>query len=120
MTSVDSAGARMAEVEKAILDRAPEHDLVPTLDRIADVCSLLGAPQNAFRAAHVTGTNGTTTTARIVQPLPHQHAPGRRARTDRDRRGCADAAAVRRHLRGRGPVRRPRRPTAGARRGAAV
>jgi dihydrofolate synthase/folylpolyglutamate synthase len=73
MTSADSMRARMAEVEKAILDRAPEHDLVPTLDRIADVCSLLGDPQKAFRAVHVTGTNGKTSTTRIVERLLREH-----------------------------------------------
>ena len=118
-----SDSVRMAEVEKAILDRAPEHDLVPTLDRIADVCSLLGDPQKAFRAVHVTGTNGKTSTTRIVERLLREHglrtgrftsphlstcASGSRST------GGADARAVRRHLRGRRPVRRPRRPAAGA------
>jgi dihydrofolate synthase / folylpolyglutamate synthase len=73
MTPAESTRERMAEVEKAILDRAPEHDLVPTLDRIADVCSLLGDPQKAFRAVHVTGTNGKTTTTRIVERLLREH-----------------------------------------------
>src|SRR4051812_6709725 len=73
MTSADSLRTRMGEVEKAILDRAPEHDLVPTLDRIADVCGLLGDPQKAFRAVHVTGTNGKTSTTRIVERLLREH-----------------------------------------------
>src|SRR5512133_3616012 len=73
MTSADSVRARMAEVEKAILDRAPENNLVPTLDRIADVCSLLGDPQKAFRAVHLTGTNGKTSTTRIVERLLREH-----------------------------------------------
>src|SRR3954470_1031072 len=73
MTSADSTSARMAEVEKAILDRAPEHDLVPTLHRITDVCSLLGDPQKYFRAVHVTGTNGKTSTTRVVERLLREH-----------------------------------------------
>src|SRR4051812_47235934 len=73
MTSLDSVRARMAEVEQAILDRAPEHDLVPTLDRIADVSSLLGDPQKAFRGVHVTGTNGKTSTTRIIERLLREH-----------------------------------------------
>src|SRR3954465_1606215 len=73
MTSADSTSARMGGGEKAILDRAPEHDLVPTLDRIADVCSLLGDPQKAFRGVHVTGTNGKTSTTRIVERLLREH-----------------------------------------------
>src|SRR4051794_20945059 len=73
MTSQDSARAWMAEVEKAILDRAPEHDLVPTLDRIAEVCRLLGDPQKAFRSVHLTGTNGKTSTTRLVERLLREH-----------------------------------------------
>src|SRR4051794_4838967 len=73
VTSADSTRSRMAEVEKAIFDRAPEHDLVPTLDRIADVVGLLGDPQKAFRAVHVTGTNGKTSTTRIVERLLREH-----------------------------------------------
>ena len=38
---------RLHEVERAILDRAPEHDLVPTLDRIRELLDLLGSPQDA-------------------------------------------------------------------------
>ncbi|HYJ75172.1 MAG TPA: folylpolyglutamate synthase/dihydrofolate synthase family protein [Kineosporiaceae bacterium] len=69
----ESVRERMAEVEKAILDRAPEHDLVPSLDRIRDVAALLGDPQAAFRAVHVTGTNGKTTTVRLTERLLREH-----------------------------------------------
>jgi dihydrofolate synthase/folylpolyglutamate synthase len=64
---------RLGEVENAILARAPEHDLVPSLDRIAAVCGLLGDPQKAFRAVHVTGTNGKTSTTRLVERLLREH-----------------------------------------------
>jgi dihydrofolate synthase/folylpolyglutamate synthase len=64
---------RLGEVERAILGRAPEHDLVPSLDRIAAVCGLLGDPQKAFRAVHVTGTNGKTSTTRLVERLLREH-----------------------------------------------
>ena len=64
---------RLGEVESAILARAPEHDLVPSLDRIAAVCGLLGDPQKAFRAVHVTGTNGKTSTTRLVERLLREH-----------------------------------------------
>jgi dihydrofolate synthase/folylpolyglutamate synthase len=64
---------RLGEVERAILARAPEHDLVPSLDRIAAVCGLLGDPQKAFRAVHVTGTNGKTSTTRLVERLLREH-----------------------------------------------
>jgi dihydrofolate synthase/folylpolyglutamate synthase len=77
VTVADGAGGeaaqRLAEVERAILARAPEHDLVPSLDRIAAVCGLLGDPQRAFRAVHVTGTNGKTSTTRLVERLLREH-----------------------------------------------
>ena len=39
---------RMREAEEAILARAPEHDLQPSLDRIQAVMELLGDPQRLF------------------------------------------------------------------------
>ena len=39
---------RMREIEQAIMMRAPEHDLEPSLDRIAAVMELLGDPQHAL------------------------------------------------------------------------
>jgi dihydrofolate synthase/folylpolyglutamate synthase len=60
---------RLREVERAILDRAPEHDLVPTLDRIRELLDLLGSPQDAAPVIHVAGTNGKTSTARMIEAL---------------------------------------------------
>jgi dihydrofolate synthase / folylpolyglutamate synthase len=60
---------RMREVEDAILARAPEHDLQPSLDRISAVMELLGDPQKTFPVIHLTGTNGKTSTTRIIESL---------------------------------------------------
>ena len=60
---------RMREVEASILSRAPEHDLQPSLDRIRAVLELLGDPQTTYPVIHVTGTNGKTSTARIIEAL---------------------------------------------------
>jgi dihydrofolate synthase / folylpolyglutamate synthase len=60
---------RMREIEQSILMRAPEHDLQPSLDRIAAVMELLGDPQHAFPVIHVTGTNGKTSTTRIIERM---------------------------------------------------
>ncbi|HEX8971313.1 folylpolyglutamate synthase/dihydrofolate synthase family protein [Oryzihumus sp.] len=60
---------RMREVEQEILARTPEHDLEPSLDRIAAVMELLGDPQRAFPVIHVTGTNGKTSTTRMIERL---------------------------------------------------
>lgn len=61
------------EVYAAILTRAPEHDIDPTLDRVRAVCELLGDPQRAYRVVHVTGTNGKTSTTRMVERLVREH-----------------------------------------------
>ncbi len=66
-------GERLAEVYREILARAPEHDLVPSLDRVAAVVDLLGDPQSAYAAVHLTGTNGKTSTARMVERLLREH-----------------------------------------------
>lgn len=59
----------LAEVEDALLSRWPETRLEPSLDRIRAFCELLGDPQDATRAIHLTGTNGKTSTARMVDAL---------------------------------------------------
>ncbi|QZN84582.1 folylpolyglutamate synthase/dihydrofolate synthase family protein [Cellulomonas sp. C5510] len=70
-----AAAARRAadEVYAGILERAPEHDFDPTLDRVRAVCELLGDPQRAYRVVHLTGTNGKTSTARMVERLVREH-----------------------------------------------
>jgi dihydrofolate synthase/folylpolyglutamate synthase len=65
--------ARLAEVEAAILARAPENDVDPSLDQITAVMDLLGDPQCTFRVVHVTGTNGKTSTSRIIDALCGAH-----------------------------------------------
>ncbi|GCE77842.1 bifunctional folylpolyglutamate synthase/dihydrofolate synthase [Cellulomonas biazotea] len=61
------------EVYQGILARAPEHDIDPTLDRVREVCELLGDPQRAYRTIHLTGTNGKTSTSRMVERLLREH-----------------------------------------------
>ncbi|TRW45263.1 bifunctional folylpolyglutamate synthase/dihydrofolate synthase [Georgenia yuyongxinii] len=52
-----------------ILARAPEHDVQPSLQRVADVLELLGDPHRAYPVIHLTGTNGKTSTARMIERL---------------------------------------------------
>jgi dihydrofolate synthase/folylpolyglutamate synthase len=61
------------EVYAGILERAPEHDIDPTLARVQGVCELLGDPQKAYRVVHLTGTNGKTSTSRMVERLLREH-----------------------------------------------
>lgn len=58
-----------AEVERALLGRWPETRLDPSLDRIAALCRLLGDPQKAYQVIHLTGTNGKTSTSRMIDAL---------------------------------------------------
>jgi dihydrofolate synthase / folylpolyglutamate synthase len=58
-----------AEVEDALLSRWPESRLDPTLDRIENFTELLGDPQRAYPVIHLTGTNGKTSTARMIETL---------------------------------------------------
>jgi dihydrofolate synthase/folylpolyglutamate synthase len=60
---------RLREVEESILARAPEHDLEPSLERISAVMELAGDPQRTYPVIHLTGTNGKTTTARVVESI---------------------------------------------------
>ena len=57
------------DVQRALLARWPESRLEPSLDRIRALVDLLGDPQTAFPVIHLTGTNGKTTTARMVDSL---------------------------------------------------
>jgi dihydrofolate synthase/folylpolyglutamate synthase len=59
----------LRRVERAILARAPEHDIRPSLDAIAALVDLLGSPQQAMPVIHITGTNGKTSTARMIDAL---------------------------------------------------
>jgi dihydrofolate synthase / folylpolyglutamate synthase len=67
------AESAAAEVYQGILARTPEHDVQPTLDRVRSVCELLGDPQRSFRTVHLTGTNGKTSTSRMVERLVREH-----------------------------------------------
>jgi len=58
----------LARVEKDLEGRFPTR-MVPDLDRITDLLDLLGSPQRAYPSIHLTGTNGKTTTARMIDAL---------------------------------------------------
>ena len=68
-----SAEARLAEtfaeVEDALLSRWPETKLDPSLDRIRAFTEILGDPQTSYPVIHLTGTNGKTSTSRMIDTL---------------------------------------------------
>jgi len=47
--------------------------MVFDLSRIEALLDLLGSPQRAYPAIHITGTNGKTSTARMIDPLLRAH-----------------------------------------------
>lgn len=63
------AAARYAQVVEDILARTPEHMPEPTLHRVQRVMELMGDPQRAFPMIHLTGTNGKTSTTRMVERI---------------------------------------------------
>ncbi len=67
------AAAEADHVYREILRRNPEHEPNPSVDRVRDVCELLGDPQRAYRVVHVTGTNGKTSTSRMIERLVREH-----------------------------------------------
>jgi dihydrofolate synthase/folylpolyglutamate synthase len=61
--------ALLHQVEAEITGRWGEGRMHPTTERIRGLLELLGQPQRSFRAIHLTGTNGKTSTARMVDEL---------------------------------------------------
>ena len=57
------------EVERELLERWPETRMDPTLDRVRALTELLGDPQRAYPVVQLTGTNGKTSTARMIETL---------------------------------------------------
>ena len=68
MTSKDVL-ERLEAIEKALLNRWPETRIAPTLDRIAALADILGSPQLSYPTIHIAGTNGKTTTTRLIDSL---------------------------------------------------
>ncbi|MBX6768072.1 MAG: dihydrofolate synthase, partial [Actinomadura rubrobrunea] len=51
------------------MGRGVEWEIEPSLDRMRDLVDVLGEPQRAYPVIHVTGTNGKTSTARLIETL---------------------------------------------------
>lgn len=59
----------LREVEQELSGRWGETKLEPSVTRIAALMDVLGEPQRAYPSIHVTGTNGKTSTARMIEAL---------------------------------------------------
>ncbi len=74
MTGAEQTGrqrdrARRHETEAKLLARWGESKIGPSRHRIHRLMDVLGQPQRSYRAIHLTGTNGKTSTARMVDEL---------------------------------------------------
>ncbi len=61
--------SRLDAIEKALLNRWPETRIAPTLERISTLVDYLGSPQLSYPTIHIAGTNGKTTTTRLIDSL---------------------------------------------------
>ena len=60
---------QVEQIYAAIQTRAPEHKIQPSTQRVLDCLDMMGNPQDQYRAVHITGTNGKTSTARMIEAL---------------------------------------------------
>lgn len=56
-----------------LLARAPENKIEPRMEPMRRAMEILGEPNKAFPIIHVTGTNGKTSTARMIESLLRAH-----------------------------------------------
>ena len=68
-TEAERYTALLREVEAVITARWGEGRMSPTRERIHALLDLMGSPQTSYRSIHLTGTNGKTSTARMVDDL---------------------------------------------------
>lgn len=82
-------------LEEQLAQRWPESQINPSLAREAELMDLLGSPQMSAPVVHVAGTNGKTSTTRMIEALlrtaglrtgmftsPHLHSPLERISVD--------------------------------------
>ncbi|HSP38222.1 MAG TPA: folylpolyglutamate synthase/dihydrofolate synthase family protein [Frankiaceae bacterium] len=66
--SADPASEGLGRIERALAGRFP-HLMRPDLSRMTQLVDLLGHPEQSFPSIHLTGTNGKTSTARMIDAL---------------------------------------------------
>ena len=60
---------KFIQIMKVLDAKWPESKIEPSLDRIKALVDILGAPQDTFRSIHIAGTNGKTSTSRMIDSL---------------------------------------------------
>jgi dihydrofolate synthase/folylpolyglutamate synthase len=69
MTAAQHDRDRRVAAEQALLARWGESKIGPSRHRIEALTDVLGSPQKSYRSIHITGTNGKTSTARMIDEL---------------------------------------------------
>lgn len=64
---------RADAVYDKLLERAGERWVQPRKERVARILTLLDDPQRTYRVVHITGTNGKTSTARMIESVLRAH-----------------------------------------------
>ena len=59
----------MQQALDELYSRKPEHQMRPRLEPTRIACEVLGNPQFNYPVIHITGTNGKTSTARIIERI---------------------------------------------------
>ncbi|WP_433409644.1 bifunctional tetrahydrofolate synthase/dihydrofolate synthase [Saccharomonospora azurea] len=68
--AIDAEARReLLAVEAELNSRWPETKIEPSLTRISTLANLLGDPQRSYPVIHVAGTNGKSSTARMIEAL---------------------------------------------------
>jgi dihydrofolate synthase/folylpolyglutamate synthase len=68
-TEAQRYAQELRRIESEIFSRRGEGHVNPSNERMQALVELLGDPQRAYRSIHLTGTNGKTSTARMVDEL---------------------------------------------------
>jgi dihydrofolate synthase/folylpolyglutamate synthase len=63
----------LADITATFAQRAAEHRINPSLDRVRKVLDALGDPQGMFPAIVIAGTNGKSSTTRLVDAIARAH-----------------------------------------------
>ncbi|MDQ1203723.1 folylpolyglutamate synthase/dihydrofolate synthase family protein [Microbacterium sp. SORGH_AS_0862] len=69
MSGTEGERNRADAVYAALLERQGEQWVQPRIERTRRVLELLDDPQRTYRVVHVTGTNGKTSTSRLIESL---------------------------------------------------
>lgn len=65
--------SELSKVLEALYSRRPESQIEPRLHATARAVELMGDPQKNYRIIHITGTNGKTSAARMIERILREH-----------------------------------------------